>query len=140
MPGNLVPMDINVVRKAKALPDACQCCGKTGHWAKDCECHFNIHFMDDGEIQKQLENRLAARDITKVSAKKDNEVLDSIDLEDFVLCSSMNCTSLLLSNNQISVLDLHEPEIDKDISDTSKLIEPTSKQLPSSSEIPHTTH
>jgi len=35
MPGNPVPMDINAARKAKALPDVYQCCGKTRHWAKD---------------------------------------------------------------------------------------------------------
>ncbi len=46
----------------------------------------------------------------------------------------------LLSNNQFSVLDLHEPEIDKDISDTLKSIKLTPKQLPSSSEMPPTTH
>jgi len=51
----------------------------------------------------------------------------------------VNCTSPLLSNNQFSVLDLHEPEIDKDVSDTSKSIELMPKQLPSSSEMPPTT-
>ena len=51
----------------------------------------------------------------------------------------VNCAPPLLSNNWFSVLDLHEPEIDKDISDTLKFIELTSKQ-PSSFEIPPTTH
>ncbi len=77
-------MDINVARKVRALPDACQCCGKTGHWAKDCDCHFDVHFMDNGEIQKQLEDRLAARDVTKANEEKNNKVPDSVDLEDFV--------------------------------------------------------
>ena len=40
--------------------------------------------MDDGEIQKQLEDRLAARGITEVNAEKDNEVPDSVDSKDFV--------------------------------------------------------
>src|SRR6266540_4939162 len=51
----------------------------------------------------------------------------------------VNCAPLLLSNNRLSVLNLHEPEIDKDVSDTLKLIELTLKQLPSSLEILHTT-
>ncbi len=51
---------------------------------KDCECRFDIHFMDNGEIQKQLKDRLAAQDVAEVNAEKDNEVPDSVDLEDFV--------------------------------------------------------
>ena len=43
--------------------------------------------MDNGEIQKQLEDRLAAQNIAKANAKKDDEVLNSVDLEDFVPCS-----------------------------------------------------
>src|SRR6266511_3152400 len=77
MPGNPVPMDINVARKVKALPDVCRCCGKTRHWAKDCKRHFDVHFIDDREIQKQLKDRLAARDVTEANAEKDDEVLDS---------------------------------------------------------------
>src|SRR6266545_7313532 len=50
-PGNPVPMDINATRKAKALPDICRRCGKTGYWVKDCDHRFNVRFMDDGEIQ-----------------------------------------------------------------------------------------
>ena len=45
----------------------------------------------------------------------------------------MNCVLPLLSNNRFSVLNLYELEIDKDISDisdTSKSIKLTSKQLP----------
>ena len=87
MPGNPVSMDIDVARKAKALPDVCRHCGKTRHWVKDCEYHFDIRYMDDREIQKQLEDRLAAQDVAEVNAKKDDEALDSIDLKDFVPCS-----------------------------------------------------
>ena len=35
-------------------------------------------------IQKQLEDMLAAQDITEVNAKKDDKALISVDLEDFV--------------------------------------------------------
>jgi len=73
-----------VARKAKALPDMCRRCGKTGHWAKDCKCRFDIRFMDNGEIQKQLKNKLAAQDVAEANAEKEDKVLDSIDLEDFV--------------------------------------------------------
>jgi len=41
-PGNPVPMDIDVTRKAKATPDTCRHCGKTGHWAEDCDLRFNV--------------------------------------------------------------------------------------------------
>jgi len=41
-PGNPVPMDIDATQKAKATPDTCRCCGKTGHWAKDCDLRFDV--------------------------------------------------------------------------------------------------
>jgi len=41
-PGNPVPMDIDATRKAKATPDTCRRCGKTRHWAKDCDLRFNV--------------------------------------------------------------------------------------------------
>ena len=53
---------------------------------KDCEHRFDIHYMDDGEIQKQLKDRLAAQDAAEGNAKKD-KVPDSVDLKDFVPCS-----------------------------------------------------
>ena len=43
--------------------------------------------MDDKEIQKQLEDQLAARDIAEVNTPKNNKVPDSVELEGFVLCS-----------------------------------------------------
>jgi len=41
-PGNPVPMDIDAARKAKTTPDTCRHCGKTGHWAKECDLRFNV--------------------------------------------------------------------------------------------------
>ena len=86
-PGNPVPMDIDAAKKARALPDVCRRCGKTGHWAKDCERRFDVRYMDDDEVQKQLEDRLAARDVAEANASKEDEVPDVVVLEDFVPCS-----------------------------------------------------
>ena len=44
-------MDIDVTRKAKATPDTCQRCGKTGHWAKDCNLRFDVQYMDADELE-----------------------------------------------------------------------------------------
>jgi len=41
-PGNPVPMDIDAARKAKATPDTCRHCRKTGHWAKECDLRFDV--------------------------------------------------------------------------------------------------
>jgi len=40
--GNPVLMDIDAARKTKATPDTCWRCGKTGHWAKDCDLRFDV--------------------------------------------------------------------------------------------------
>ena len=74
-------MDIDAACKAKALSDACQHCGKTGHWVKDCDLHFNVHHMDSDKLQTELENKLAAKDAVLL----ESEPMDSI--EDFVPCS-----------------------------------------------------
>jgi len=53
-------MDIDVARKTKATPDTCRCCGKTRHWAKDCDLHFDVRYTDTDELETELENKLAA--------------------------------------------------------------------------------
>ena len=86
-PGNPVPMDIDAMKKAQALSETCRRCGKVGHWAKDCERRFDVRFMDDDEVQRQLEDRLAARDVAEANASNasnENEVPSSVDREDFV--------------------------------------------------------
>ena len=81
-PGNPVPMDIDAVRKTKTTPDTCQHCGKTGHWAKDCELHFDVWYMDTDEIERELENKFAAKDIASVEPPVEDE--KKLSIEDFV--------------------------------------------------------
>ena len=80
--GNPVLMDIDAARKAKATPDTCQCCGKTGHWAKECDLHFDVRYMDTDEIDRELENKFAAKD--KASVETPDEAEPPVSVEDFV--------------------------------------------------------
>jgi len=63
-------MDIDVARKAKATPDTCRRCRKTGHWAKECDLRFDVRYMDTDKLERelenslQLENKFAAKDVT----------------------------------------------------------------------------
>ena len=61
--GNPVLMDIGETRKAKATPDTCRHCRKTGHWAKDCDLRFDVRYMDADELETELENKLATKDV-----------------------------------------------------------------------------
>jgi len=74
-PGNPVPMDIDAMRRAKPLSNACRRCGATGHWAKDCHLRFDVRHMDTDELQTLLENMLAAKDVAPLepSVEEDNE-------------------------------------------------------------------
>ncbi|KIM35195.1 hypothetical protein M413DRAFT_32664 [Hebeloma cylindrosporum] len=56
MPSNAVPMDINVARKAKSVPNACRRCGKLGHWAKDCDLRFDVWYLDLDELSALVED------------------------------------------------------------------------------------
>jgi len=84
-PGNPVPMDIDAARKTKATPDTCQHCGKTGHWAKECDLHFDVRYMDMDEIERELENKFATKDIASVETPDEAE--PPVSVEDFVSCS-----------------------------------------------------
>jgi len=81
-PGNPVPMDIDVTQKAKATPDTCRHCGKTRHWAKDCDLHFDVRYMDADELETELENKLAAKDVAPMETSEEAE--PPVSVEDFV--------------------------------------------------------
>jgi len=81
-PGNPVPMDIDATRKAKATPNTCRRCRKTGHWAKDCDLHFDVWYMDADELETELENKLAARDVAPMETLDEAE--PPVSVEDFV--------------------------------------------------------
>ena len=75
-------MDIDVIQKAKATPDTCRRCRKTRHWAKDCDLRFDVRYMDADELEMELENKLAAKDVAPVETL--DEVEPPVSVEDFV--------------------------------------------------------
>jgi hypothetical protein len=74
-------MDIDAARKAKSTPDTCRRCGKTGHWAKDCELRFDVRHMTMDELETIMENRNAALDVAPSELTNEEE---PILVEDFV--------------------------------------------------------
>jgi len=68
-PGNPGPMDIDVARK-------------TGHWAKECDLRFDVRYMDMDEIEGELENKFAAKDVASVETPDEAE--PPVSVEDFV--------------------------------------------------------
>jgi len=80
--GNPVPMDIDVTWKTKATPNTCQHCRKTGHWAKDCDLHFNVRYMDADQLEMELKNKLATKDIAPMETPYEAE--PPVSVEDFV--------------------------------------------------------
>ena len=83
-PGNPVPIDIDVAHKAKAINDNCHCCGKPGHWSKDCKLPFDVHHMTTNKMSVLMENQLAALDV--VHLEPEEEVVTA-PVEDFVSSS-----------------------------------------------------
>jgi len=75
-------MDIDATQKAKATLDTCRPCGKTGHWAKDCDLRFDVRYMDADELETELENKLTAKDVAPVETSE--EVEPPVSVEDFV--------------------------------------------------------
>jgi hypothetical protein len=56
-------------------------CGKTGHWAKDCELQFDICHMTMDELETIMENHNAALDVAPSKLTNEEE---PIPVEDFV--------------------------------------------------------
>ena len=75
-------MDIDVAWKTKAAPDTCRRCGKTGHWAKECDLRFDVRYMDTDELERELENKFATKDVA--SAEPPVEKEEELSVENFV--------------------------------------------------------
>ena len=77
-------MDIDAMRKARLAPDTCRRCGVTSHWAKDCDHHFDVQYMDSDELETHMENKLAAKDIIVEEPPSEEDESALTELKDFV--------------------------------------------------------
>jgi len=75
-------MDIDTARKTKATPNTCWHCGKTGHWAKKCDLRFDVQYMDTDKLERELENKFAAKDVASAEPPVEGE--EELSVEDFV--------------------------------------------------------
>jgi len=80
-------MDIDVARKAKATPDTCQRCRKTRHWAKECDLRFDVRYMDTDKLERELENKFAAKDVASAETRVEGK--EELSVED-CLCERLN--------------------------------------------------
>jgi len=75
-------MDIDAARKAKGTPDTCRHCGKTRHWAKEWDLRFDVQYTDTDKLERELENKLAAKDVASMEPPVEGE--EELSIEDFV--------------------------------------------------------
>ena len=72
-------MDIDAAWKTKATPDTCWRCGKTRYWAKECDLRFDVRYMDTDEIERELENKFAAKDVASAESHEETEPLVNVE-------------------------------------------------------------
>ena len=68
MPGNLVPMDIDLAQR-KAIPLTLFFhCGQPGHFSKNCLDRFDVQNLSTDKLQELLEDRLAQLDVAALDS------------------------------------------------------------------------
>ena len=65
-PGNPVPMEVDMTQRKMPTPLSCYHCGKPGHKVPDCPLRFDIRALTIGELEAELEARLAKQDVVSI--------------------------------------------------------------------------
>ena len=65
-PGNPVPMEVDMTQRKAPTPLSCYRCGKPGHKVPDCPLRFDIRALTIGELEAELEARLAKQDVVSI--------------------------------------------------------------------------
>ena len=79
-------MDIDAAQRKATPLLTCYCCGKAGHKALDCDLYFVICTYTFNELQRFLEDKLAALDV--VIEEDDIAVEeDKPKVQDFAICN-----------------------------------------------------
>ena len=106
--------------------------------AMGCERRFDVRFMDLKEIQRLLGSRLATRSVVKTNASNASNTSNpsitssaSIEVETPVSIDRTPRRVIHIptppTSNRFSVLEVQEPEIDEDIPEPPKPVEPASE-------------
>ena len=65
-PSNPVPMEVDMTQGKVPTSLSCYCCGKPRHKVPDCPLRFDIRALTIGELEAELEARLAKQDVVSM--------------------------------------------------------------------------
>jgi hypothetical protein len=78
---NPVPMEIDVMKRKRELPDSCRRCGEVGHWVKNCPKRYDIHFLSAEEKEEIIQEWTLQANVEEVQEKAAE--METENVEDF---------------------------------------------------------